>query len=416
MPVDLSEGPVVRLPIMKNPNRPGGTDPNDRGNDQPGSPDPHAEWPPDSAFISAVELPHDVVQEVVGIVKPFFPHADVRFSPDKRRVGIWTTASPNANISAARDRGLAKLALQPQFNFVLSINSSMFLGIGDVIWKQLPKKYNQWGNEAAGPDDTTVVLERFDLSLVAPNKIHLHLHGVAPGAVAGIISPGFDYTQIDTLTIDHDMHIRSEAHESVDTDPGILKILNAILEGIKASWAGIGGAVAAFAGALDGANFGAGGPNAGSFLANRLPRQILLPGTQQKIVLSYQSVFASPDFGLLIQIASAVRNREPSVSLTTSRVSVPSEVTAARAEVTFTARDFREPQAHWETDGQVTTHGHTAVITYQLPQPHPVHLTHTVRVKLTDDDGDSASAHIDVTIDSRPDADDPPHGPPHQPR
>jgi len=350
-----------------------------------------------------------VVQDLVGIVKPFFPHADVRLSQDKRRVGIWLTPSPNADTSAARDRGLARLALQVRFSFALSISSSTFLGIGDVIWKQLPKKYNQFGNEAAGPDDTAVVLERFDLSLVAPNKIHLHLHGVAPGAIAGIVSPGFDYSQVDTLTIAHDMHIRSEIHESVDTDPGILKILNAIFEGIKASWAGIGGFAAGALGA--GAAFGAGGPNVGSILANRLPRQILIPGTQEKIGLSYNSVFVSPEFGILIEIGSAIRSREPSVSLTTTHVNVPYEATGAKAEVTYTARDFREPRAHWESDGQVTTHGHTAVITYRIPQPHPIHLTHTVRVTLSDDDGGRASAHIDVTIDSRPDPDGPPHRP-----
>jgi hypothetical protein len=403
---------------MKDPNRPGGTDPTNRGTDQ-SVPANQQEWPPESAFVSAAnELPHDVVQGVVGIVKPFFPHADVRLSTDKKRVGIWTTPSPDADSSAARDRGLARLALHPRFSFVLSISPSTFLGIGDVIWRQLPKKYNQWGNEAAGPDDTAVVLERFDLSLVAPNKIRLQVHGVAPGAILGIVSPGFDYTQVDTLTIDHDMHIRSEAHESVDTDPGILKILNAIFEGLKASWAGIGPGVGAFAGALgDGGSFGAGAPNAGSILADRLPRQVLLPGTQVKIVLSYQSVVVSPDSGIRIEIGSSVRNREPSVKLTAdTHVSVPYEASAAKAEVTFAAQDFREPHAHWETDGQITTHGHTAVISYRIPQPHPLHLTHTVHVKVTDNDGGSASAHLDVTIDSQPDPDGPPHGPPHQPR
>jgi hypothetical protein len=117
---------------------------------------------------------------------------------------------------------------------------------------------------------------------------------------------------------------------------------------------------------------------------------------------------ACAGFGLVFLAFGAAARR----SLATTHASVPYEATAVKAEVTFTARDFREPQAHWESDGQVTTRGHTAVITYQIPQAHPVHLTHTVRVKLTDDDGGSAPAHIDVVIDSRPDAD----GPPHQPR
>jgi hypothetical protein len=400
---------------MKDPMPSGGDDRTDQGTDQ-SVPANQQEWLPESALAcgdSLPELPESVVQEIIGMVKPYFPHVDVRLSQDKKRVGVWTTRSPNANSSAARDRGLAKLALKPKFDLVFSMSPSIILGMGDVIWKKLPKKYNQWGNEAAGPDDIAVVLERFDLSLVGPNKIRLHLHGVAPGAIAGIVSPGFDYVQTDTLTIDEKMHIHSKKHESIDTDPGILKVLNTIWEGIKSSWAGPGGSIAGALGAGVGAGFS--GPNPGSILANQLPKQILIPGKSSKLLLQYNSVHVSPNSGILIEIASPVRNRVPSVSLGTSHVSVPYEATAARAEVSFTAKDFREPKAHWETDGEIKTHGHTALITYHIPQPHPLHMTHTVRVKLTDHDGGSASAHLDVTIDTKPDPDGPPHGPPHQP-
>src|SRR5262249_34010226 len=141
---------------------------------------------------------------------------------------------------------------------------------------------------------------------------------------------------------------------------------------------------------------------------------ILLPGTPLKIVLRYNSVRVSPDSGILIEIGRVSLPRQPSVSLTTSHVSVPYEATTAKAQVAFTAHDFRGPHAHWETDGQVETHGQTATITYRIPQPHPLHLTHSVRVRLEDDDGGSASAQIDVAIDSKPD-DGPPRGSPHQP-
>jgi hypothetical protein len=76
--------------------------------------------------------------------------------------------------------------------------------------------------------------------------------------------------------------------------------------------------------------------------------------------------------------------------------------------VSFTAKDFREPKAHLETYGQIKTHSHGAVIMYEVPQPHPLHLTHLVRLKLTDKDSGSASAHVHVTIDSiAPDSDGP---------
>jgi len=367
---------------MKKPDRPGGPDPNDSGPDYTNQPPGPGEWPPDAAFISAHD---DVTDSVTGqltdILNDYFPHADIRTSDDKRRIGMWIERQTTA--AEARDNGLANLKLRPKHDFVLTMSPSVIYAMGDVVWKRLPKRYNQWGNEPANPDDTAVILERFDLELQAPAMIRLHVHGVAPGAIFGLASPGFDYTQIDMLMIDQDMHVRAVKVDAISPDPGILQFFMDLF-GVSAGTPNA--------------------PNPGAMLAGRLPKQMLIPGGPTKVVVLYDEVHISPETGLRIEVSKAIRFREPKITVSADRVNVAYEATAARAHAMWDTRDFRNPKVEWHTDGSVDAHGNEASITYPLPQPHPLHLTHTVRVTATDADGGSASAHTDVHIDSpRPD-------------
>jgi len=370
---------------MKNPHE-NGPDPNDHGTD-PQVPANQRKWPPEGFLVTTVDLKAamslgagNILGSLESMLDKFMPTAEVRASQDLKRYGFWITPSPDDEARAARDRSLEDITVRPKFDFLLSITPAMFYAITQRYWHELPKKSG---------DYTTITLDRFDASLVDPNALVIEIHGTLITMAGDIlpISPGFDYRQRNQL-MPVDGRILSFSTSSLDADPSFLNPLKDLL---GADVSGV--------------------PNVGQMFMDRLPRQILIPHLLLKMALEYREVHLSPETGIQINIQQEIVPRKPRIDLTPIHATVGAEARSARAEVRYATHDLRDPNVHWDADGQIEPDGHKAHITFALPVPRPRLVTRPVRLRATDADGGTASAEAEVQISTTPDPDGSPQGP-----
>jgi hypothetical protein len=364
----------------------GGSDPNDRGTDQPTPPN-QQRWPPEGFLVTSQDLhalpslgAGDILPSLESMIHAFIPTAEVRASEDLKKFGFWITPSPDAGARAARQRALQDITVIPKFEFLLSLSPAMFYAITQRFWHDLPKKQGSY---------TTITLDRFDASLVDPNELVIAVHGTLITMAGDIlpVSPGFDYRQTNRLMA-VDGRITSFTTSSLNADP---RFLNPLKDLLGADVSGV--------------------PDVGQMFADRLPRQILLPHLQLKFLFKYREIHLSPETGILIQIQQETAARKPRIDLTPLHATVPAEARSARVEVRYTTHDLRDPAVQWHAEGQIQREGHGAFITFSLPAPRPRLVTRAVRATATDADGGTATAETEAQISSTPDADDTPQGP-----
>lgn len=335
-------------------------------------------------------LPNDEAKlksQIAGGLAQYFPKLDVQAmcTADHKaeRFGIWTTPAAEKTEESDRLLELAKRPkiLQGEENLAIFFTAGLVQKTTDVVWASQPKVVSALPPQPN--EDTTWIftgdlhLETMSpLDLQEPNTVVNKIHGYADAYVAGIhVTPGFDVTTSDTISIE-DGSIGCTSDSKV-----VVHIPNAAVDPTyhKQNFASV----------------------ACPFV-KPLPTNLSQPNGKKTLVLYDRASVSSTGIavGAKIDLEHNV-SRTPSATVTGKPIVVfDQRDKTASSSYRANASDMRGTLHYsWKITGGSATSGSPAIVTFNAPKPGE---TRTVTVTIEDEDHLSATASMNVQLQSDP--------------
>lgn len=368
------------------------------GGVEPGFPDDWVEPVQVSTPDIALQFVPCLPQLTEAMQLAFGLEADIRYDcvDSHGTVGIWMLPTGTAEVSEARDRGLARLALMNANETVaFFINSAYIRRMFQNEWAARPKRLDGSGRpDANGPVHLTGASIRFE----SPDRVIVKIEGYDERPWPDV---DFTYTVTETLSVSNG-RIRSDVNENLDVDTSWLTALTAIFSVVFLPLGivfAVESVIVSSAEAADMADSGFQG------VASVIPQEVMIQGGQ-KIVMDYSRVAVSSG-GVFAGGSFSLAARTPTVE-----ISGPQQVTmtVAGGVVRRTYRamtgDLKPSlQFSWSSEPDVSfsnSHSASPRVTFMaIGQPGQV-VTRRLAVSVLDSDGLEADGELTVRISVQP--------------
>ena len=384
----------------KNPNVPGpggGHRPDPTG--QPKS----TPLTPDIALQTNVALPANqreaFISDLQDQLHKKFPHARVFAAPDDQRFGIFVDNSIT-NSDAVKQQGTDAINLGVTGRgivFTIKIDAGFMIRTIDAVFAKMPQAFDTDGK----PDKNgSVVLQSLHLEFqnedLKPNSVATVITG------AGNVWPfsiGFTGKATDSLETTAAGILHVAQHDKLTTEQPLTDVLKFFAGLIK--W--LGGAFFLDIPSLPDGKAVLSPAHPTAQLIDMLPAQVLLPGTKQKVVLSYASGHVD-DTGVAIHGSIAIEDRKPRITIEMAASTQTFEIeTGAPVRLGMTTQDMRPPLTiQWTAqDGTVKApHGDGELVMFVVKGAKPgTSLERSVTLHVTDADHASRETTKSIAID-----------------
>lgn len=378
----------------KNPHVPGpggGKHPNGEPNTTP--------LVPDIALQSNIAIPAAArkafVDDLEAQLKKVFPHAKVFAAPDNMRFGVFVDNSLTSS-DAVKQQGTDAIELTVTgrgIAFTIKIDANFMIRETDKAFTKVPQAFDTDGK----PDkDGSIVIQSLHLDFLSAHAVSAVITGVVN---VGPFSDGWTAKASDTLETTSKDTLHVVQHNKFSPDQPLTDVLKFFAEVIFKWFGGL-----FFIDPIKNPNpdvLSAVHPTAQ--LIGMLPPQVLLPGGDQKVVLTYHS--GGVDLtGVAVHGTLEVTARHPKVAIeTTGSTKVLAFETIAAAAIGMTTTDLRPPlKIQWTAeDGTVKApHGSGESVTFEIgAQKAGAALERTVSVSVTDADQITRHASKAIAID-----------------
>jgi hypothetical protein len=382
----------------KNPNVPG------PGGQHTGDPTgkPHTvPLTPDIAMQCNIALPAGqrdaFLSDLEGQLRKKFPHVKVFAAPDDQRFGIFMDNSLTSS-DAVKQQGTDAINLGVTgrgIAFTIKIDSGFMIRTIDSVFAKMPQAFDTDGT----PDPNgSVVLHSLHLEFQNEDLKKNSVATVITGA--GNVWPfsiGFTGRATDTLETTAAGILHVAQHDKLTTEQPLTAVLKFFANFIK--WAG-GVFFLDIPGQPKSTLLSPAHPTAQ--LIDMLPAQVLLPGTDQKVVLTYTGGEVD-ESGVTIHGSLAIVDRKPRITIDMAASTQTYEIeTGAPVRLGMTTQDMRPPLTiQWTAqDGTVKApHGDGESVTFVVKGAKPgTSLERSVTLHVTDADHASREATKSITI------------------
>lgn len=373
------------------------------GGQEPGLPDdwvrPVQVSTPDIALQFVPCLPaafQDQLMEAMQLA--FGLDADIRYDciNGTGSIGAWMLPSGNAEVSAARDRGLSRLnLLNANETFAFFLNSAYVRRMFQNEWAARPKTLDGGGRpDTSGP----IHLTGATIGFHSPDRIVVTVDGYDERPWPDV---DFTYTATEVLSVSNGQ-LQSDIDDDLDVDTTWLNVLTGIFNVVFLPLGIVFAVQSIIIGSADASDLGDSGFEG---VAGIIPQAVMIDGGQKiamdynRVAVSSGGVFAGGTYSL---VARAPR----------AEISGPSQVTMAiaggmvRRTYRIMTEDLRPPlQISWSSERDVSfsnRHSASPRVTFTaVGQPGQV-LTRRLSVSVHDADGLHADGELTVRISVQP--------------
>jgi hypothetical protein len=357
---------------------------------------------PDIAMQCSIALPAGqrdaFLSDLEAQLRKKFPLVKVFAAPDDQRFGIFVDNSLTSS-DAIKQQGTDAINLGLTGRgivFTIKIDANFMIRTIDAVFAKMPQAFDTDGK----PDPNgSIVLQslyiEFQNEDLTPNSVGTVITGAAN---VGPISVGFTGKATDTLETTPAGILHVAQHNKVTSDQPVTDVLKFFANLVK--WFG-GAFFLDIPGQPKSNVLSPAHPTAQ--LIEMLPAQVLLPGTHQKVVLSYASGDVD-DTGVAIHGSLAIEDRKPQITIDMAASTQTFELeTGAPVVLGMTTQDMRPPLTiQWTAqDGTVKApHGDGESVMFEVKGVKPgTSLKRSVTLHVSDADHASRETTKSITID-----------------